>query len=219
MKDAGYVGEDPAPIVEGHNGSLFMKVREMIFRHLESPFGFVSAVAVLGLSATPVKAGVDEVRAGVSLQSSGPVAPNVERGAAVAGEIVFDSPDFLDWGFVEGRPQIGGSVALDKDATSFGHAGLTWRLGSPVTRPFLDFGVGIAVHDGRTDFDPLVDDPRTANEAFLGCRALARMFVAPGVKVAPKVRMSLQWEHLSNANLCGENEGLDNFGFRLGVDF
>lgn len=167
---------------------------------------------------SPAIAGIDEVRAGASIQSSGPLAPNVEEGTALAGEILFDAPSFLKWGPLQGRPSIGGSIATSENATSFGHAGLSWRLSAPAMPAFIDFGAGLAVHNGETSFDPATDFPRVGS-AFLGCRALARLHVAPGVKIGPRVRASVQWEHLSNAGLCSENEGLDNLGFRLGVKF
>jgi lipid A 3-O-deacylase len=157
--------------------------------------------------------GVSEISAGLSLQSVGPISPNVERGAAVAGEIKF-AP--LGAGFLgHPRPAIGFSIATDNAATSFAYAGIDWR--APVGRMwFIDFGFGAAIHDGETGFDPVVDFPRQG-KAFLGCRALFRLHGGPGVKLAPRIALHAEFEHLSNANLCGENEGLDNIGLRVSI--
>lgn len=160
---------------------------------------------------------VDEVRVGASIQSAGPIASNLERGAAVAGEVFFASPRLFSV-IGKPRPVIGLSVATDEAATSFAHAGLGWRASLPVSRLFLDLGLGVAVHDGRVSFDPAVDLPRDDN-AFLGCPVQFRLSGGPGVRVAPRVTAALQWEHLSNAGICDENEGLDNIGVRLGVSF
>ena len=164
-----------------------------------------------GAAANPLH----EVRLGASVQSVGPVSPNVEDGGAIAAEVLFGPIDLGPLGAP--MPHLGGSLALDEDATSFGYLGLTWRAELSKTL-FFDFGVGGAAHDGRTSFNPSTDLPRTGS-AFLGCRALFRLHVSPGVRVSKRAALLVQWEHLSNANLCRENEGLDNWGARFAYSF
>jgi hypothetical protein len=177
-------------------------------------FRLWSIIFACALGACPAFANrFEELRVGASVQSVGPVAPNVEKGGAVAGEILFIPVDLEFLG--SPMPHIGGSIALNDQATSFGYAGLTWRA-DLTRRAYFDFGVGGAVHDGRTSFDPTTDFPRRGS-AFLGCRALFRLHVSPGVRVGERYSIGLQWEHLSNANLCRENEGLDNWGIRFGL--
>lgn len=157
--------------------------------------------------------GISELSLGASLQSVGPISPNVERGGAIAAEAKFN-PVGPGW-LARPRPAIGISIAADDAATSFAYASLDWRI--PVGPAwFIDFGFGGAVHDGATDLDPAVDFPRRG-EAFLGCRALFRLHGGPGVRLAPRISLRAEFEHLSNANLCEENEGLDNLGLRLSV--
>ena len=178
----------------------------------------LAAATAVGLFVTPAQAGaVDEVRGGVSIQSLGPISPNVEDGLAISGEVLFAAPEFLAK-IGAPRPHIGFSAATDGAATSYGYLGLTWRATMFAEGGFLEFGVGGAVHNGRTSYNPIADEPRQG-EAFLGCRALVRLHVAPGVRLSERWTASLQWEHLSNANLCGENEGLDNLGVRFGYRF
>lgn len=159
---------------------------------------------------------VEEVRAGVSLQSVGPISANVERGVALGAEVLFARLPVAWLG--SPMPSLGGSLATAENSTSFAHAGLVWRIEPPATRLYFDLGAGAAVHDGRVSFNPAADFPRVG-EAFLGCRTLFRLAGGPGVRIGDRLTAHVQWEHLSNAGLCAENEGLDNWGVRLGWRF
>ena len=177
----------------------------------------VAGFLITTFSQAALAGGIDEIRAGASIQSVSGIADNLEDGVALSGEIIFDSPKPLKWLF-NARPHLGASVALDEAATSYGYAGLTWRLRAPMSRFYFDAGVGGAVHNGETSFDPAIHIPRP-DSAFLGCRGLFRLHATPGVRILPRTTLSIQYEHLSNAGICDENEGLDNLGVRLGVRF
>lgn len=171
---------------------------------------------LLALAPLGARAGsLYELRGGAVLQGLGPFSPNKEDGVGLNAEILFDRIGALKF-LGSPRPQLGLTVATGEHATSQIYAGLNWGI-DITPRLFIDGGVGIAVHEGETSFNPM--DPLIGEHNFLGCRALARLSADVGVKIAPRVTASIHTDHVSNAGLCSENEGLDNTGFRLGVRF
>lgn len=157
---------------------------------------------------------VDEVRAGVYAQSCCGFGSSKEQGAAINAEALFDSPSFLS---VLGspRPLIGATFATDSDATSQIYSGLEWQV--DVSRWFISAGVGVAVHNGETDqYDPVADAARVNHTVFYGCRALFRLAGDVGYRLTDNISASVHWNHISNAGLCNENEGMDQLGLRLG---
>lgn len=158
---------------------------------------------------------IDEIRGGVLLQGAGPISPDKEEGAGINAEILFRPLSTLS-AIGAPRPHLGLSVATDGDATSQLYGGLAWEL--PLTAKFFaDAGLGVAVHDGETDFDPT--DPNIDSTQFLGCRALFRLSGDIGYRLTDRLSVSVHADHLSNAGLCEPNEGLDNTGLRLGYRF
>lgn len=179
--------------------------------------GFLLA-ASLFFSAPAYAQGIDEARIGVTAQGFGGWSPDLEQGAGVNLELLFESPRFLS---VIGspRPLIGANIAADSDATSQIYAGVEWK--AYLAKRFFAAGmVGGAIHNGETDpFDPVADAGRINNTQFLGCRALLRLSADVGYDLAERVSASVHWSHISNAGLCDENEGLDNLGVRVGYRF
>ncbi len=174
----------------------------------------ISAFAVTGAAAQPF----DEVRAGVLAQSCCGFGSDKEQGAAINAEALFSSPRFLT---VLGapRPLIGATIATDGDATSQMYAGLEWKV-NIAPRWFVAAGVGGAIHNGETDrYDPVADAARVSNTVFYGCRALFRLAGDVGYRLTDRVSASFHWNHISNAGLCSENEGMDQIGARLGLRF
>jgi len=160
--------------------------------------------------------GLDEVRGGVLAQSCCGPGNNKEQGVGLNLEALFDSPDFLSV-LLSPRPLIGATVATDSDATSQIYAGFEWKL--EVSKFFVTGSLGGAIHNGETDFDPIADVSRLTNTMFFGCRAHFRLAGDLGYRVTKRVSASVHWSHISNANLCDENEGLDHLGARVGVSF
>lgn len=158
---------------------------------------------------------VDEIRAGVLLQGTGPFSDDKEDGVGLNGEILFRPLDGLS-AIGAPRPHLGFSAATDGEATSQVYGGLTWEQ-YLTPRLFLDAGFGFAVHNGETDFDPM--DPNINSTKYLGCRALFRISGDLGYMLTERLSISAHVDHISNAGLCSENEGLDNTGVRLGVRF
>jgi lipid A 3-O-deacylase len=103
------------------------------------------------------------------------------------------------------RPHVGASIN-DQGATSQVYAGLTWRLWHPGNL-VLSAGFGFAVHDG--DLTP----GRTDREA-LGSRILFRESGELGYWILPGHGVSLLIDHISNAQLTHDNDGLTNVGIR-----
>ncbi len=179
-----------------------------------------TALAVfLILSVAPAQAGnIEEMRVGVLAQGRYGWSPKIENGASINLELLFKSPEFMR---VIGapRPVIGASIATDRDATSQIYAGVEWRR--YLTRGLFVAGmVGGAIHNGETDtFDPIADAARVNDTVFYGCRALFRLGTDIGYDLTERVSASFHWEHISNAGLCDDNEGLDNMGLRIGYRF
>ncbi|MEX1154852.1 acyloxyacyl hydrolase [Parvibaculum sp.] len=124
-------------------------------------------------------------------------------------EVRFVSPDFLDWAFAP-RPLIGGTINTG-DGTSFGYAGLGWTF--DLTEAFfVDFTLGGAVHDGETE-------RATATSKNFGCRAQFHESASIGYRFNKANAIMVSIEHMSNASLCDDNEGLTNTGLRYAYSF
>lgn len=130
-------------------------------------------------------------------------------GVDVSAEFLFDSPGFLAWALAP-RPRLGGTLDLN-GGTSLAYADLGWTfdLGGSL---FLDASIGGAIHDG-----PL--ETASDKENAYGCRLNFHETLSLGYRVAPAVSIMLTGEHMSNASLCGHNDGLTNVGLRLGYGF
>lgn len=177
---------------------------------------FIALIAgCISLAGAAYAGPLEEVRAGLYAQSCCGFGSSKEQGAAINAEAVFQSPRFLS---VLGapRPVVGATYATDSDATSQIYAGLEWR--AEISRWFVAAGVGGAIHNGETDrFDPIADAGRVDSTVFFGCRGLFRLAGDVGYRVTDRLSASFHWNHISNAGLCSDNEGLDQMGFRLGL--
>jgi lipid A 3-O-deacylase len=177
-------------------------------------FCFVSALLLLlALTAGPARAQgqiLSEIRGGVYDHDVSFWSFHRESGTDINGELLFVSPSFLEvlW---SPRPHLGATVNTEGN-TSHAYAGLTWELPVFSTGFFVDGNLGLSVNNGRRD----TDDP---DRKSLGSPVLFRLGAAVGYNLTEKVNVSLQFEHMSNAYLANENEGMDNFGLRLGYRF
>lgn len=77
---------------------------------------------------------------------------------------------------------------------------------------FFNTGAGLALHDGDLDRDE-------SNEKQLGSRLLFRIPFEVGLSWGGRHRLSLMFDHVSNAYLASPNEGLDTLGLRYGFQF
>lgn len=180
-------------------------------KQLAAAVGAAAATLSGALAASPF----DEVRGGVLIQGVGPFSTNKEDGVSFNGELLFSPIAALSF-IGAPRPHVGFSVATGEHATSQGYAGLTWEF-DIARRYFVNAGFGLAVHDGETSFNP--PDPLVSQRNYLGCRVLMRISGGVGYRLTERLSASLHLDHVSNADLCSPNEGLDTLGFRLGYRF
>ena len=152
---------------------------------------------------------LSEIRGGLYAHDISFWSFNREDGMDVNAELLFVSPDILEavW---SPRPHLGVTVNTAGD-TSHAYGGLTWTWDLPKDF-FIDANLGGSVHNGKLD----TNDP---DRKSLGSRVLFRLGAALGYNITEKVNVSLQFEHMSNAYLADENEGMDNAGIRLGYRF
>lgn len=152
---------------------------------------------------------VNEVKAGVFVHDVGFLGSDEESGLDLNLEALFRSPKLLAplW---SPRPHLGLSVNSAGDTSQL-YAGLTWTF-YPLESPlWIAASVGGALHDGELN--------EGSDGKALGSRALFRLAAEIGYDITPTWRVSLVFDHLSNANLADENEGLNNAGLRLGYRF
>lgn len=132
-----------------------------------------------------------------------------EDGVDYNGEMVF-SPAYPLWSGVL-RPNIGFSIN-DSDDTSKVYAGgvleYVWNNGV-----FFDAGLGAALHDGETD------ELNRPDKKELGSSLLFRVSFELGYTFVEHHRLSLMFDHVSNAYLADPNDGLDTLGLRYGYLF
>jgi hypothetical protein len=122
-----------------------------------------------------------------------------EKGTDYNGELIFTPEYYFLGGIV--RPNLGISINDSGDASKIYGGGLleyTWRNGI-----FFDAGLGIAAHNGETD------DQGRKDKKELGFPILFRVTFELGVTVADHHRLSMMFDHISNAYIFDPNEGLD----------
>ena len=159
---------------------------------------------------------MDEVKLGVLAHDIRFLGNHVEPGADINVEVLFPSPALLRVLWAP-RPHLGLSLNT-AGATDYAYVGLTWS-GRP-WRPlfalpeglFAAGSLGGGVHDGHRNTAP-------PERKILGSRLLFRESVEAGYQLTRKVSLSVMLDHLSNAGLATHNQGLTNFGARIGVTF
>lgn len=169
---------------------------------------FVLSLA-LSAAVLPAGAGSSELRAGLMAHDVGVFGNRKESGADANVELLFDSPGWLA---IIGapRPHFGASLNLWGD-TSQAYAGVSWQW-APAERWFIEFSLGGAVHSGKlstTDLD----------RKELGSRALFRESLSLGYRLDQRNSVMVTFDHVSNASLADNNEGMDTLGLRWGYRF
>jgi lipid A 3-O-deacylase len=152
---------------------------------------------------------IAEVRGGLLVHNATDLHERNPRGEdGIDGnlEVLFAGRPFLG-GMV--RPAIGATASFN-DATSLAYADLRYER---ELRGGLFFGLGIgtAIHDG-----PLDDRP---DRKALGSPVVFHVPLELGWRWDRHQSISLYFEHVSNAGLAAENEGMDNLGLRYGYRF
>ena len=149
-----------------------------------------------------------------------------EGGLSINGELLFASPLPRAWAdalppqwrwLATPRPHLGFS-AHTAGATSRGYAGLTWTtfLARELFRREdglrLDLFGGASINDGQ--HGPVRPDRRA-----LGGNLLFRVGGEIGYQWGPHWSVGIFLDHVSNAGLARNNQGLNNVGLRLGYAF
>jgi lipid A 3-O-deacylase len=153
---------------------------------------------------------ISEVRLGVVAHDIGPFSSNEEDIIAdYNGEILFNSPGFLDIVWAP-RPHLGFTLNTGGD-TSQVYAGLTWEY--EFWRSwFIDFSLGGSLHNGKKQTTQI-------NRKELGCHLLFRESFEIGYRFPGGHSVTGFLDHISNANICDANEGLESAGIRYGYRF
>jgi hypothetical protein len=158
-----------------------------------------------------------EVRFGAFAHGVGSVESNSVdlNGEFVTPRLPFDVTG--PWRMLVPRVHVGVNANLS-GLTNVGYAGLLWTF--PVLDKFFVEGfIGPSVHDGLTDSSPL--DPSRAQ---LGCDFLFHVGGSAGYRFSDRWSVMFTFDHVSNGNSlfgtgCNKNQGLNNYGARIGYTF
>ncbi len=152
---------------------------------------------------------LSEVRFGVLKHDFGPFSSSEESGIDVNFELLFVSPGLLEF-IWSPRPHLGVTINSDGN-TDQAYFGLSWEI--DVWRNlFVGLSFGGAFHNGENESD-------RADKKDLGCNPLFRESLELGYRFGGRHAITAFLDHISNARLCENNEGLENFGIRYGYRF
>jgi hypothetical protein len=175
----------------------------------------VGALAPAAVAADPAAEApapwLSEVRGGVLAHDVGGLwsGEHVEHGFDLNGELIFRR-GALPLGPGSLRPHVGATWNT-RGYTSKLYAGVCLRFEAD-SGAFLELGLGAAVHDGERETDD-------RDEKQLGSRVLFRIPIEAGLAFGERHSLSILFDHVSNAGLADENEGLDTLGLRYGLRF
>ncbi|UXN71489.1 acyloxyacyl hydrolase [Devosia neptuniae] len=190
---------------------------------LFSALGLVGAVAPVAaqdlMDPHPLAGVVDELRIGVHAHSvDSTMLPfsvqNWDLGHIedVSFDVLFTSPDLDAFRWVGApRPEVGATLNLG-DGDSIAHLGLTWQLPVFETPFYLEGTFGAAVNDGYLTGAP-------EGRKNFGCRVNFYERFGVGANLSENMTATLTYEHTSNNGWCDANDGLSNFGLRVGWKF
>jgi lipid A 3-O-deacylase len=184
--------------------------------HSQSAVAFILVFFTFPLFLTDSHAGdgspwVHELRLGVLNHDTDNMWSGFSResGIDVNAELIL-SPSYELW-HGQVRPNLGFSVNTEGDTSKVYAGGVweyLWKSGF-----LLDFGAGLAVHDGETD------DPASLVRKQLGTRVLLRFSLELGYALSEHSRIYLMTDHVSNGYTVDPNEGMDTLGIRYGYLF
>ena len=152
---------------------------------------------------------IDEIRFGVLAADLEPGGAS-DDGVAINAEILSQrignrsEGSFLDI-LLTPRFHIGANLTTD-DGANQAYAGLTWDYHFD-NGLFLETSFGGTVHDSET-----ADN----NPDSYGCTLQFRESLSVGFDINERVSIMATVDHMSNAGLCDENQGLTNAGVRIG---
>ncbi len=170
---------------------------------LANPFAYAPPAVARSL--------VSEIRGGVFAHGPG----TRESGSVdINGELLFSKPfqpADPSMAFLVPRLHLGGTLNTAGDTSQL-YAGFTWTY--DITRSvFVEGSLGGALHNGETGRFPRFD------RLSLGCSPLIRATGSLGYRLDANWSIMATVEHISNANTCHANQGLTNYGIRIGYTF
>lgn len=178
-----------------------------------------TTVVALTAPASPARAAdgiIDELKFGVLAHDIGIGGHHKESGPDINGEVLFTSPSFLNIIWAP-RPHLGADINT-AGKTSQLYGGLTWRLlnfqqvFTDADAIYLNGSLGGAIHDGHLHGGGSGDKQ-------LGSRVLFRESLEIGYQFVPRQSVSLFADHISDAGLTSQNQGITNLGVRYGFGF
>ena len=135
-------------------------------------------------------------------------AGHYEDGVSLNAEVAFSPSLALFGGAI--RPVLGGTFTTNQ-RTSWAYLDARWEWAGPLF--FFGIGVGPSIHTGDSLYYSY-----PGNKG-LGSRVLFHVPLEVGLQVTPDNRISVYYEHASNAFLAYPNPGMDNVGLRLAHRF
>lgn len=152
-----------------------------------------------------------EIRVGILAHDVDDLWSNFKRedGTDYNAEIVL-TPSWQLWNGTV-RPNFGVSVNDGSDTSKLYGGGLWEHLWS--NGAFFDIGLGAAIHDGE------IDDKNRPDKKEFGSTVLFRVSFEAGITFFDHHRLSLMFDHISNAYLADPNDGMDTLGIRYGYLF
>jgi lipid A 3-O-deacylase len=167
---------------------------------------------------TATTAMIDPYRAEVRVGGFAHGVGSVESGTFdLNGELVLPRLPFGQgewWSFLVPRPHIGGIANLD-NRSSYVYGGALWTV--PLVYGFFwEAFFGGAAHNGSLN--------GTFDHVALGCQPLFHVGGSLGYTVTQNLHVMFTIDHVSNGNEvfgtdCNRNQGLNNYGLRLGYSF
>ena len=151
---------------------------------------------------------VTDLVLGVSAHDVGAFGRHKESGGNINIEIRFTPFDWSIWRMIyEPQPHIGIHINSDKNTNQI-YVGAGWMF-DLTTKIFFSGTLGLSLHDGKTSTTLL-------NRKELGSGVLFRESLEFGYGLTKTQTISIYLDHISNAGIAENNEGLDTFGLRYG---
>lgn len=149
---------------------------------------------------------IAEVSIGVTKNDVGAFGRQKEDGQNINAELRFQPFDWEPWRWIfSPMPHLGIHVNTAGDTNQL-YFGGTWSF--DIIWGFYAAGsLGFSLHDGKTE---AADGTRKE----LGLSILFRESLELGFRITDHHALSVILDHISNASIAENNEGLDTFGFR-----
>lgn len=154
---------------------------------------------------------LDEARIGISDHDTGVFGTDKEAGPTIALSMRFTALTGDIWDVLQNpRPFIGANINTTSDTSAI-NAGANWDWYF-MKRAFASFAFGGALHNGKEATTRL-------DRKELGSHALFYLALELGYRIDVHNSVALRIDHMSNAKMADNNEGLDSVGIMYGYHF